>query len=276
MRWLDKRREGEGDEVVVVRRKWPRLGCANFKLPSTPIPLSQHTMATQRRFTCFGCYKDFSAERHLLSHKRQARYSGCNDRYEDAELDDTPMLDDFDRLSDDPPAFDGIDTFSDELDANLDNFEVRAARERAKSPTPAPPSASADSPPQRIPAPPQPTHDCDTIDGFPDAGKVLRQEKAVFDRWQQSHMHSDNPYFPFKNKLDWEVARWSKQEGPSASSLDRLLACESVCCDTFVLETVSDVSLPRSQRNSTFPSPIPASSIKLSTTNSLRLLNGTP
>jgi len=37
-----------------------------------------------------------------------------------------------------------------------------------------------------------------------------------------------NPYSPFASKLDWEVAKWAKLQGPSSTSLAELLKLEEV------------------------------------------------
>ncbi|KAI0067755.1 hypothetical protein BV25DRAFT_1794108 [Artomyces pyxidatus] len=39
----------------------------------------------------------------------------------------------------------------------------------------------------------------------------------------------DNPYHPFKSKIDWEFADWAKDDDPGSSSLTRLLGIEDVC-----------------------------------------------
>ncbi|KAI0074312.1 hypothetical protein K474DRAFT_1716561 [Panus rudis PR-1116 ss-1] len=39
----------------------------------------------------------------------------------------------------------------------------------------------------------------------------------------------ENPYAPFKSKLDWEVARWAKLHGPSSTAVSELLSIPEVC-----------------------------------------------
>ncbi|KAI0069666.1 hypothetical protein K474DRAFT_1632668, partial [Panus rudis PR-1116 ss-1] len=39
----------------------------------------------------------------------------------------------------------------------------------------------------------------------------------------------ENPYAPFKSKLDWEVARWAKLRGPSSTAVSELLSIPEVC-----------------------------------------------
>jgi len=39
---------------------------------------------------------------------------------------------------------------------------------------------------------------------------------------------SENPYFPFSSKTDWELAKWAKLRGPSATSFTELLNISGV------------------------------------------------
>jgi hypothetical protein len=39
---------------------------------------------------------------------------------------------------------------------------------------------------------------------------------------------NSNPYSPFASKLDWEVAKWAKLQGPSSTSFAELLKIEGV------------------------------------------------
>lgn len=38
----------------------------------------------------------------------------------------------------------------------------------------------------------------------------------------------NNPYAPFANKINWDIARWAKLRGPGSNSLAELLAVEGV------------------------------------------------
>lgn len=89
---------------------------------------------------------------------------------------------------------------------------------------------------------------------FEGAGKVVRMDKTVHERWQRQFGGSDeegnvlmeedipdiNKYAPFASELDWRVARWAVQEGIGHKSLDRLLAIPGVSvCDNYDVMSVS-------------------------------------
>lgn len=65
------------------------------------------------------------------------------------------------------------------------------------------------------------------VEKFPSAGKVLRQHMSVFEAWK-ANQSGENLYYPFKNKLDYEVGKWAKQHGPGNKALDKLLAFPAV------------------------------------------------
>ena len=44
------------------------------------------------------------------------------------------------------------------------------------------------------------------------------------------HPKSDNtPYFPFPDRINWEVARWAKLRGPGSTAVSELLSIDKVC-----------------------------------------------
>lgn len=217
-------------------------------------------------YRCTACGRTFDVERYMLSHVRQSTY--CWEKLQpnlDGPRAPAPVLDDFDTLEDDPHIDDDIDALADELAWNLDAFEATLPLRRPDLTAPA---ASSDSPPRSTEPPPRHTDQVDTIDLFPQAGKVLHRETAVYDRWRQKHGHADNPYHPFTSKLDWEVGRWAIQEGPGASSLDRLLKRASVrLSGSYSFYASTNPLAPRSRNGSTYHSQTHASSTKSSTTS---------
>ncbi|KAG8942638.1 hypothetical protein FRC03_002974 [Tulasnella sp. 419] len=50
------------------------------------------------------------------------------------------------------------------------------------------------------------------------AGKVKEVDQTAYDAWK-AQRDSTNPYRPFKNKLDWEVGKWAKQNGPTSTAV---------------------------------------------------------
>lgn len=70
-----------------------------------------------------------------------------------------------------------------------------------------------------------------TIESFGGkAGATIRQE-ADSNSGYHTYKSSDssNPWAPFKSKLDWEIARWSKLRGPGSTATTELLGINGVC-----------------------------------------------
>jgi hypothetical protein len=64
----------------------------------------------------------------------------------------------------------------------------------------------------------------------PHAGEPVRSVDPTNNTYA-SLLRSDsdsNPYSPFASKVDWEVAKWAKLQGPSSTSLMDLLKIEGV------------------------------------------------
>lgn len=178
---------------------------------------------------CRICYRTFKEERFLLSHQRQFVY--CRNALallRDLELDDDVIMHDVENTEPDLPGLDDPNTTEEadlDLDGLLDDFVVNLPRLPALSANNEPPPTTVTPP---APPPRTPPEEAVTIDTFAGAAKVVRQETPIMKRWYKRHGHADNPYHPFKNKVDWEIGRWAKLEGPGATSLDRLLGFESV------------------------------------------------
>jgi len=64
----------------------------------------------------------------------------------------------------------------------------------------------------------------------PRAGEPVRSADSTNNAYAtRLGTNSDsNPYHPFASKLDWEVAKWAKLQGPSSTSLMDLLKIEGV------------------------------------------------
>ena len=83
----------------------------------------------------------------------------------------------------------------------------------------------------------------------PSMKELFRDEEVFIDRYPSpagapvgSHRSGDfaayeasiqaeenNPYAPFKTRMEWEVAKWAKLYGPGANSLTKLLSIPEVC-----------------------------------------------
>lgn len=197
--------------------------------PFSPAP--RVTFMDIRTFACRHCSKSFKTNQGFMSHLTQKPL--CRNAL--AEYDAAhpppplPPLDDFDMDIDDPPEWESNDAFDhelgDDLDTGFNAFDVFMPPDPLLEVEP--PVAS----PQPQPPPPPRAHIPninDTFDSFKKAGRILREEEGTFKRWAREHGDPNNPYHPFKSKLEWDIARWAKLEGPGASSFDRLMAFDSV------------------------------------------------
>ncbi len=52
--------------------------------------------------------------------------------------------------------------------------------------------------------------------------------KPKDDEYATSLGGGDNPWRPFHNELEWQVARWAKLRGPGSTAFDELLSINGV------------------------------------------------
>ena len=58
----------------------------------------------------------------------------------------------------------------------------------------------------------------------------ISSNTAGFAKYGSKIVNSDtNPYAPFANQMNWDIAKWAKLRGPGSNSLAELLAVEGVC-----------------------------------------------
>ncbi|KDQ58871.1 hypothetical protein JAAARDRAFT_192452 [Jaapia argillacea MUCL 33604] len=63
------------------------------------------------------------------------------------------------------------------------------------------------------------------ITKFPDAGRVHRRDNQTHAAYQKrATSNSNNPYYLFASKVDWEMAKWATEDGPGQAAFMRLLA----------------------------------------------------
>ena len=64
----------------------------------------------------------------------------------------------------------------------------------------------------------------------PRAGEPIRSVSSTDNTYATSlgSGSNANPYSPFASKIDWEVAKWAKLQGPSSTSFMELLKIEGV------------------------------------------------
>lgn len=63
----------------------------------------------------------------------------------------------------------------------------------------------------------------------PQAGKASPTQGCDMNTEYTMHVSDqDNPYSPFKSKIDWEIAHWAKTRGPSSTAFTELMQIENV------------------------------------------------
>jgi hypothetical protein len=70
-----------------------------------------------------------------------------------------------------------------------------------------------------------------SIRRYPDprAGAPIQVNgRTTNDRYKDRMANSINPYFPFASRVDWLLAKWAKERGPSSTALAELLAIPEV------------------------------------------------
>jgi hypothetical protein len=75
-----------------------------------------------------------------------------------------------------------------------------------------------------------------TVQQFPGrAGEAIEEQiQSGYEGYKRSlgeivAENPNNPYAPFLNKMDWEVARWSRLRGPGSTAFTELMGIENVC-----------------------------------------------
>lgn len=200
------------------------------------------------KYICESCFKGFRTEGDRSSHVSQAikcRY--LLDKPIDSDDETTSHQGDIDDFDEDPNLSAGEWTPEDPFDVEEmgHDFVFHEAAQPSPSPstnTPTArpshrPTASATADSSEAPQTPLPNRraaqfmadtppQAKTI--FPSAGKVLENHEAHYKSYTKKHGHRSNPYHPFHSKLEWEIARWAKDQGPGANAMTKLLAIPGV------------------------------------------------
>jgi len=62
------------------------------------------------------------------------------------------------------------------------------------------------------------------------AGEVISQGIPTMKEYENNlGGQTPNPYSPFNSEIDWELAKWARLRGPSATSFNELLQINGVC-----------------------------------------------
>lgn len=239
---LKRGEEGKRVEGEVVRNENGRTRSRTLTSAS-PLPL--YVPPERMSHICVHCRRSFKRAQGVASHISQSPYCLKRENELVAQLmqdaPPPPPLDDFESYEPDPDP-DAVDDPA--LDDALYDMYVatHAASSRDRPPSPMPPPPPSGNP-KPVPRATAPTSDI-VVDQFKGAANVVRVEESIAKEWSARRTPTDdNPYYPFKSKLDWEVGRWAKEEGPSASALDRLLQFEGVSTFCLVVTIHADFSV---------------------------------
>lgn len=78
----------------------------------------------------------------------------------------------------------------------------------------------------------QTENDLDSTDiffnDFSGAGKVYAENGAAHVAYLTNESHLNNPYYPFISKMEWEIAQWANNEGPTQTAFSNLLKIQGV------------------------------------------------
>jgi hypothetical protein len=66
------------------------------------------------------------------------------------------------------------------------------------------------------------------------AGQTIRREKHGHAEYATSIIDPDNPWAPFTSEMDWEIAKWAKNRGPSSTAFLELLGIKGVRTNAFL------------------------------------------
>ncbi|KZT24914.1 hypothetical protein NEOLEDRAFT_1156454 [Neolentinus lepideus HHB14362 ss-1] len=151
---------------------------------------------SQSTWCCKSCSTSYKRKGDLVQHQNQA--AGCKWVLEDRRTRPSVEIPDYatlDELEEDPPYLHSAPAACD-----MDNVDMHMADF---------PSDDA-------------MHDSMQAPGM--IGDATEPNTTQEDE----QLTSDNPYYPFENRLDWEVAQWAIEEGPGQSAFTRLLNIDGV------------------------------------------------
>ncbi|TFY52981.1 hypothetical protein EVG20_g10318 [Dentipellis fragilis] len=208
---------------------------------------SQDSMSVNHIFSCGGCQKCFKSQKSLLSHQQQTACIWVLQRRNEYNPGKVQNLLDASDQEDDPPHA-HLDDVQNQLPGRDDSEvpdEVFALVPGAEGPSssaspspshrpqqvpllPPSPSRSLHDPASRAPAEETRESEPSTTTMYADAGKILHYDADVCKQFKDESMRKQPLYTPFKHKLDWEVARWAKEEAVGSNTLTRLLSIPGV------------------------------------------------
>lgn len=182
---------------------------------------------------CPACGKRFGTEAGTNKHLSQSRRCAWYNKGKFPDL--TGYFDDEDygedlpnsALGNSPPELDDLPIGHDtDLDEESDEEPIPiASSSRAPSPKR---SRIENSEEDNIPQ-----------DIHPTAGKIYRKDIPIQERWHEAITNPNAPniniFNPFESEVDWRIAEWFVDEGPSMSANDRLLKIPEVSLSSNIM-----------------------------------------
>ena len=80
---------------------------------------------------------------------------------------------------------------------------------------------------------------------YPDAGKILGVQETTQQQWNKtvSPIANTNIFYPFESELDWKMAEWLIDNGPSQSANNQLLKILQVSIILFLSIFTNNISI---------------------------------
>ena len=80
---------------------------------------------------------------------------------------------------------------------------------------------------------------------YPDAGKILGVQETTQQQWNKtvSPIANTNIFHPFESELDWKMAEWLINNGPSQSANNQLLKILQVSIILFLSIFTNNISI---------------------------------
>ncbi|KAF8579423.1 hypothetical protein K439DRAFT_1620543 [Ramaria rubella] len=173
---------------------------------------------------CKGCFRDFSQKGDMLSHQKQART--CHwlfDECQSQTLGPKQTLTDFKTLEKNPL----LQAEPSSLFFALDDFvpgeplkdSVRVpATDATRVDNGMDSCTCAENALDR-----EPQH----MEKFPGSGKVYAHDMEVYGQYTNDPHAEQNPFHPFVNQMEWDVAKWSKEMQQGENTSTKLLTVVS-------------------------------------------------
>lgn len=197
-------------------------------------------------YACLGCPRSFTSERYLASHQRQsgscrwildlrndARPAADRNYIDGSDQEDDPPH----AHMDDPQNYEpGVDWEVEEDRSAIDSAMGNLAEPQETPPRPERPEEPLPRTPQNLQH--DPLHRAATEKALDDepastveyhgAGRILRHDEDVCELLQASKRDKAALFEPFKNEIDFQFARWAKEECIASNAITRLLEIPEV------------------------------------------------